>query len=274
MEIYNDTYCVYIHTNKINGKRYVGQTINGNNINKRWSNGLGYKTCTAFYRAIQKYGWDSFEHEIVASNLTKEEANNFEIILINKLNTNNQKFGYNISKGGNDTSYAHTLESRLKQSETMKKLYLNKEYIQKMRDCATKTPVCQFSEDGKFIASYISTKEAERQTGISSGGISNCAIGNIPSSKGFIWIFPEDIDNIQERVEEYKNKKIHIETIVQLTYDFKFIKGWQNAAQAGRELSINYKNIHSVCNHKRNKAGGYRWMYLSEYNNLIKTTQN
>ena len=86
MEIYNDTYCVYIHTNKINGKRYVGQTINGNNINKRWSNGLGYKTCTAFYRAIQKYGWDSFEHEIVASNLTKEEANNFEIILINKLN--------------------------------------------------------------------------------------------------------------------------------------------------------------------------------------------
>ena len=67
---------------------------------------------------------------------------------------------------------------------------------------------------------------------------------------------------------------MHIETIVQLTYDFKFIKEWQNAAQAGRELSINYKNIHSVCNHKRNKAGGYRWMYLSEYNNLIKTTQN
>ena len=120
----------------------------------------------------------------------------------------------------------------------------------------------------------VSTKEAERQTGISSGGISNCAIGKTPSSKGFIWIFPEDIDNIQERVEEYKNKKIHIETIVQLTYDFKFIKEWQNAAQAGRELSINYKNIHSVCNHKRNKAGGYRWMYLSEYNNLIKTTQN
>ena len=268
MEIYNDTYCVYVHTNKVNGKKYVGQTVHGDNINKRWLNGLGYKTCTAFDRAIQKYGRDSFEHEIVASNLTKEEANNFEIILIDKLNTNNSKFGYNISKGGCDTSYAHTLESKLKQSNAMKKLCLDKDHIQKMRDSAEKTPVCQFSEDGEFIASYASTKEAERQTGVLSGGISNCAIGKVPSSKGFIWVFPEDIDNIKNRVEEYKSKKVHIETIIQLTSDFKFIKEWSSIAQAGRELSINYKNIHSVCNHKRNKAGGFRWMYKSDYENI------
>ena len=41
----------------------------------------------AFASAILKYGWNNFEHEIVANNLTKEEADDFEKLLIKKLNT-------------------------------------------------------------------------------------------------------------------------------------------------------------------------------------------
>ena len=38
-----------------------------------------------FWNAIEKYGWDNFDHEIIASNLTLKEANQFETLLITKL---------------------------------------------------------------------------------------------------------------------------------------------------------------------------------------------
>ena len=76
-------YCVYVHINKINGKIYVGQTCQ--NPKYRWGNGEGYKRSSYFYNAIRKHGWDNFEHIIVLSNLSLEDANYFEEILIEKL---------------------------------------------------------------------------------------------------------------------------------------------------------------------------------------------
>ena len=97
----NENYCVYIHTNKINGKKYVGQTKHGKNPKeKRWKSGDGYKCCTYFYNAILKYGWNNFEHEIVAENLTKDEAYSMEQKLIFELDTRNPSVGYNIRPGG------------------------------------------------------------------------------------------------------------------------------------------------------------------------------
>lgn len=49
---------IYLHRNKSNGKVYIGQTIQS--IENRWKNGNGYKPCTYFYKAIQKYGWENF----------------------------------------------------------------------------------------------------------------------------------------------------------------------------------------------------------------------
>lgn len=113
------SYCIYVHINNANGKIYVGQTCQ--EPNRRWKGGSGYEKCPLFYRAIQKYGWDGFEHEIIASNLTKEEADNFEKILISKLQTTNPSFGYNLSSGGSGTSGAKSAETKEKISKSLSK---------------------------------------------------------------------------------------------------------------------------------------------------------
>ena len=92
-----NNYSVYVHTSP-SGKMYVG--ITKQKPEYRWGrNGIKYKT-QVFYRAIEKYGWDNIDHEIIAEHLTKEEAENFEIKLIDKLHTTDPKYGYNITTGG------------------------------------------------------------------------------------------------------------------------------------------------------------------------------
>lgn len=105
---------VYVHINKINGKKYVG--ITSKPPEDRWGNeGYRYRN-QPFYRAIKKYGWDNFDHEIIASNLTREEANNFEKKLIEELNTYiNNGHGYNSTMGGDGIlGHHHSEETKEK----------------------------------------------------------------------------------------------------------------------------------------------------------------
>ena len=93
-------YIVYAHINKYNGKIYIGCTCRGIK-NRGGINGINYRNCTTFYKAIQDYGWDGFEHIILIDNLTKDEAELFEGELIQKYRSTNPKFGYNSSPGKN-----------------------------------------------------------------------------------------------------------------------------------------------------------------------------
>lgn len=96
------TYCVYKHTSP-SGKVYIGIT-NKQPPEKRWySNGSGYKRQLLFWRAIQKYGWENFQHEILFENLTKEIACQKEIELIKIYDSTNPDKGYNCSSGGENS---------------------------------------------------------------------------------------------------------------------------------------------------------------------------
>ena len=77
---------MYIHTNLLNHKKYVG--ITRTSEKHRWSNGNGYSENEKFYNDIQKYGWnDGFSHEIIKENLTYKEARNYERYYISKYDT-------------------------------------------------------------------------------------------------------------------------------------------------------------------------------------------
>ena len=95
-----NNYKVYVYTNKINGKKYVGQTCRTLKIRAGSKKGQGYKHCIRFYNAIQKYGIENFEAKILYDNLSLEEANKFEIKTISELKTTDSKYGYNICTGG------------------------------------------------------------------------------------------------------------------------------------------------------------------------------
>ena len=93
-------YLIYMHTNKFNNKKYIGQTCE--DPERRWrKDGKGYRECPLFWKAIQAYGWDNFDHEIIEENLSVEEAEEREIYWIAYYDTfDNPDKGYNLTPGG------------------------------------------------------------------------------------------------------------------------------------------------------------------------------
>lgn len=90
-------WCIYKHTNKINGKVYIGQTCQ--RPERRWLNGKGYEGSPKFWPAIVEFGWDNFTHEIIVGNIgTQQEANELEQRYIAEYNS--YEDGYNATLGG------------------------------------------------------------------------------------------------------------------------------------------------------------------------------
>ena len=116
-------WCVYCHTNKINGKKYFG--ITSKQVEERWKNGYGYAPNTIFRKAVNKYTWNGFDHEIIANNLTETEAKQKEVELIALFQTNclkytNPSYGYNMTDGGDGVfGYQHTEEWKQQHSKSM-----------------------------------------------------------------------------------------------------------------------------------------------------------
>ena len=110
-------YIVYEHVAP-NNKRYIG--ITHNTPTRRWgTQGQGYKHQPKFYNAIQKYGWENFQHNILFQHLTTQQAGIKQQELIKKYDSINN--GYNNDSGG-IIHKTHTAETK----EKLRQLNLGK----------------------------------------------------------------------------------------------------------------------------------------------------
>ena len=247
------TYCVYKHTNKINGKIYIG--ITSQRPRKRWDCGRGYMNNEHFWRAIQKYGWDNFEHEILFDGLSPEDAFEKEQELILKYDSRNYQKGYNNSAGGeggatgicgeNHPMYGkhHSVETREKLRESHKGVPYSPERYE------------------KFIENLDRDSLRERAYRTIAGYNKGCKWDDESNRKR------SESNKGKKRSKETKDKigESHKKSIVQLSLDGKWIKEWDSIKSASEQLGITGSNISEVCRHLRKTAGGFIWLYAHEW---------
>lgn len=215
---------VYLITNGVNGKRYVGFTKRS--IEKRFEGHCRAAdrdgSCYALHEAMRKHGIENFYVELLEICLDRPTAALREQALIIELDTHVRNGrGYNMTKGGEGVTglsqasidsmaekhrrenlRPETLErmalakngtklseeTRAKQSKRKKGKKFTDEHRKNLRG-GSKQPraVDQLTMEGEFIARYPSFQEAFRQTGAYPTNISYVCKGKYRYAGGFKW---------------------------------------------------------------------------------------
>jgi hypothetical protein len=118
----------------------------------------------------------------------------------------------------------------------------------------------QYNLDGTYVATYKSSFEAERITGIKSGSIDNCCKTKKLSCGGFQWKYGDSTDNIPP-IRKSKRK------IGVAKYDEQdnFITAYGSCREAARENNLSFQAISECINGKRKTSyGGFIWKKLIE----------
>ncbi len=109
---------IYKITNKINGKVYIGQTTRS--LKERWWQHCRKKAyCPFIHHAIQKYGKENFTIEQIDIAIDRDELDKKEQYWIKYYKSNNVKFGYNLT-GGGESRKELSFVVRMKISESKK----------------------------------------------------------------------------------------------------------------------------------------------------------
>ncbi len=213
---------VYKITNKINGKMYIGASIN---IKSRKKDHFKRETSKRFdgrmplYREMDHYGRENFSFDILEET-SLEMLSEREEFFISKYdsvaNGYNQSYkaepmrddeikkrhGKRLSDWNKEQwqNEEYRRERSKRSSEYQKERLKSPEYLaekskqlKKYTD-SIKKPIEQYDKQGNLIAVYNGVREAERATGIGSAQISAVALGKPrrKSAGGFVWKYPQE----------------------------------------------------------------------------------
>lgn len=218
--------CIYLRTNTINGKQYVGQTKDMNIRNNAWNCLKIYYANKHLTEDREKYGVDSFKFEILKE-CDDSEGDFYEKYYIKKYNTRYPN-GYNMSDGGKGTpNVFRSEETKKKISESHKGKH--------------------YSPKTEFKKGHIMSKETKEK-------LSEFLKGHLAWNKGI----PMK-EEIKKKISESnkgiikKRKKIY-----QYTLDGELVKIWESTKEC---IKYGYTecSIYSCCRGERKTHKGYRW---------------
>lgn len=225
---------IYLITNSINQKQYVGQTIR--DIQSRITNHKStskkrpYKNIY-LYSDVQEYEWDNFiisEVEKISCDTLeelKQALDRQEIYYINKYNCMYPN-GYNIQSGG--------INAPVKEIK-----------------------VYQFDKLGNFIKEYKSITDASKQTNTDRVGIHKCINKKQATAGGYIWSATLFIPNTDV---EIKQKTIAV-------YDINnvYLTQFNSVLEASMKMFGDRNKVSGISHCLKNNtktAYGYIWKYM------------
>ena len=261
-----------------NGKVYIGQTCQKPEY--RWNYGKGYKTSPFIFNAINKYGWDNIEHQILFSNLDQLNADIIEEDLIyyykqigksyNLANGGSVNRGWKMSEEAKEKlriiSTGRTMSDEAKEKIRKSKLGENNPNYGKSPSKETRQKLSKAlkgkgakkvkqidPESGEVVKIWNSQIEACEFYNGNPGLISD-AIRRNSLTKGYYWKFEDDNaplikkkNPLNKEVEQIDKKTLEV------------IKVWDSLSEVERLLNISASNISNVCKGKRKTAGGFIW---------------
>jgi group I intron endonuclease len=249
---------VYVITNKINGKMYIGQTVAS--LKKRWSDHCQKSSmCRVLLAAIKKYGRENFDVKVLTYCNSLEEMNHREqyyITLFNTLAPN----GYNLMAGGKNSIRSEetkqkmsasqlgirkpkTVEHREKISESLKGRKQSKEWINKRI-----APLVGRKRPLSIMENLRLTRIGTKHTAETKSRMSKAHTGKRGYWNGKV----KSADHI-EKIRESKKRPVYVPEIDVL---FDSIK------DASQKLNIYSARIHEVLRGEVTDHKGYTFIRM------------